>query len=134
MKKCTPSFPSARLNKGYAFNLLCLLFVAGIVYPLGCSRSQYRASADKKSYSLIASRLVDPRWTLPTRTVEPVQQSRLGLPANLDCAPKPPDDHGPSGFDRTSPSDSAHFQFCIRCHCSHFAFGRWHWNHEYNAG
>jgi outer membrane protein TolC len=59
---------------------------------LGCTRSQYRASADKKSYSLIASRLVDARWMLPTRTVEPVSQSRMGLPSNLDCSPKPPDD------------------------------------------
>lgn len=29
---------------------------------------------------------------LPARTVEPVSQSRLGLPSNLDCSPKPPDD------------------------------------------
>ena len=62
------------------------------VSTLGCTRSQYRASADKKSYSLIASRLVDPRWMLPTRTVEPDSQSRLGLASNLDCSPKPPDD------------------------------------------
>lgn len=29
---------------------------------------------------------------LPTRTVEPDSQSRLGLASNLDCSPKPPDD------------------------------------------
>lgn len=108
MKKCTSSFvsstakspsaSSARVthaprNERFArANILCLLFFACVVFLSGCSRSQYRASADKKSYSLIASRIVDPRWTLPTRTVEPVQQSRLGLPSNLDCAPKPPDD------------------------------------------
>lgn len=79
-------------ERSAAANLFCWLLITCVVSLLGCSRSQYRASADKKSYSLIASRLVDPRWTLPTRTVEPVQQSRLGLPANLDCAPKPPDD------------------------------------------
>ena len=72
---------------------LCLLFLAGYAFEiLGCTRSQYRASADKKSYSLIASRIVDPRWSLPNRTVEPRQQSRMGLPADLDCSPKPPDD------------------------------------------
>ncbi len=71
----------------------CLLLLTALVIAFsGCTRSQYRAAADKKSYSLIASRLTDPRWLLPTRTVEPIQQSRLGLPSNLDCSPKPPDD------------------------------------------
>lgn len=71
----------------------CLLLSLGFVLALsGCTRSQYRASADKKSYSLIASRLVDLRWSLPTRTVEPRPQSRMGLPSDLDCSPKPPDD------------------------------------------
>jgi len=93
MKKCTPSFNSATTTQRFdSAKLLCLLLVACVAFLCSCSRSQYRASADKKSYSLIASRLVDPRWTLPTRTVEPVQQSRLGLASNLDCAPKPPDD------------------------------------------
>jgi outer membrane protein TolC len=70
-----------------------LLLVVGFQISLtGCTRSQYRASADKRSYSLIASRLVDPRWNLPQRIVEPNAQSRLGLPSNLDCSPKPPDD------------------------------------------
>ena len=88
------------------FSLLMVVFIA--TTACGCTRSQYRAAADKKSYSLIASRLVDPRWTLPTRTVEPVSQSRLGLPSNLDCSPKPPDDpaaaplmHFPDGHRNT---------------------------------
>ena len=71
----------------------CLLLLAAFVIACnGCTRSQYRASADKKSYSLIASRLTDPRWLLPIRTVEPMPQSRMGLPSDLDCSPKPPDD------------------------------------------
>jgi outer membrane protein TolC len=84
--------------------LLACLFIA----MLGCTRSQYRASADKKSYSLIASRIVDPRWDLPNRGVEPKQQSRMGLPSDLDCSPKPPDDpaaaplmHFPDGHRNT---------------------------------
>ncbi len=87
----------------------CLLLLAGfLIAILGCTRSQYRAAADKKSYSLIASRLVDPRWSLPTRTVEPKQQSRMGLTSDLDCSPKPPDDpaaaplmHFPDGHRNT---------------------------------
>ncbi len=87
----------------------CTLLLAISSFPVcGCSRSQYRASADKKSYSLIASRIVDPRWNLPDRTVEPKPQSRLGLPSDLDCSPKPPDDpaaaplmHFPDGHRNT---------------------------------
>jgi outer membrane protein TolC len=74
------------------FSFLLLLVVGFQISLTGCTRSQYRASADKRSYSLIASRLVDPRWNLPQRIVEPNAQSRLGLPSNLDCSPKPPDD------------------------------------------
>ncbi len=58
----------------------------------GCSRSHYRQSADRSSYQLIRSRLIDPRWRLPTRPVEPRSQSRMALTSNLDCSPKPPDD------------------------------------------
>jgi outer membrane protein TolC len=70
----------------------CLMFVAVLVLQPGCTRSQYRAAADKRSYALIASRFVDARWVLPQRAVEPNSKSRMGLPSNLDCSPKPPDD------------------------------------------
>ncbi len=59
---------------------------------MGCSRSRYRAAADGKSYALIRSRIFDPRWDLPARRVEPAAPSRMGLPSDLDCSPKPPDD------------------------------------------
>ena len=91
--KLAPSFKSARsICQNVSTSIYCLLFFLALAFLPSCSRSQYRASADKKSYSLIASRLVDARWTLPTRNVEPLQQSRLGLSSDLDCAPKPPDD------------------------------------------
>ena len=91
--KLAPSLKSARsICQNLPTSIYCLLFILALAFLPSCSRSQYRASADKKSYSLIASRLVDARWTLPTRNVEPLQQSRLGLSSDLDCAPKPPDD------------------------------------------
>ncbi len=99
--------PESNNQLGHLSICLAMLAIAAAT-ACGCTRSQYRAAADKKSYSLIASRLVDPRWTLPTRTVEPVSQSRLGLPSNLDCSPKPPDDpaaaplmHFPDGHRNT---------------------------------
>ncbi len=87
----------------------CMLLLSGLTFAIsGCTRSQYRAAADNKSYSLIASRIVDPRWDLPNRTVEPRQQSRMGLSSDLDCSPKPPDDpavvplmHFPDGHRNT---------------------------------
>lgn len=79
------------INDGRPSKFLRLTVCVALVVS-GCTRSQYRAAADKKSYSLIASRLVDPRWTLPTRKVEPRPQSRMGLTSDLDCSPKPPDD------------------------------------------
>jgi hypothetical protein len=69
-----------------------LTLAAVLALQTGCTRSQYRAAADKRSYSLIASRFVDPRWIIPHRAVEPNSKSRMGLPSNLDCSPKPPDD------------------------------------------
>ncbi len=70
---------------GLALMLLCLQLNA-------CTRSKYRKAADKQSTQLIASRNTDYRWMLPPRPVEPAPQSRMSIPANLDCAPKPPDD------------------------------------------
>ncbi len=96
-------------QKRILYPCFCLLLSAVFSLAiLGCTRSQYRAAADKKSYSLIASRLVDPRWSLPSRTVEPLHQSRLELPSDLDCSPKPRDDpaaaplmHFPDGHRNT---------------------------------
>lgn len=57
-----------------------------------CSRSRYTQWADAQAYKLVNSRLTDPRWSLPARTVEPARASRMELVADLDCAPKPADD------------------------------------------
>jgi outer membrane protein TolC len=71
--------------------ILLMLSIATL-FSLGCSRSKYRKAADQQSLQLISSRNTDHRWALPLRPVEPASESRLSLPANLDCAPKPPDD------------------------------------------
>ena len=76
-------------KRKYAIFMIALLFFSGLV---SCSRSHYRQKADHQSYSLIASRLFDPRWKMPDRAVEPESISRLNIPSDLDCSPKPPDD------------------------------------------
>ena len=58
----------------------------------GCSRSRYRQAADSEAYGLITSRQSDPRWMLPSRSVEPNRDSRMYLANEQDCGPKPPDD------------------------------------------
>ena len=78
---------SARMHK------VPLLLLAILSLPLSaCTRSKYRAAADRQSVQLISSRNTDYRWSLPSRPVEPAPDSRMSIPANLDCAPKPPDD------------------------------------------
>ncbi len=69
-----------------------LLLAIPSLHLTACSRSKYRAAADRQSVQLISSRNTDYRWSLPSRPVEPAPDSRMSIPANLDCAPKPPDD------------------------------------------
>ncbi|MFO0382292.1 MAG: hypothetical protein ACK506_11390, partial [Pirellula sp.] len=84
------------------------VMVIVVFLTLGCSRAKYRAAADRQSNGLIRSRLTDPRWELPRRSVEPTSSSRMSVDANLDCPPKPPDDPAakplmdcPDGHDNT---------------------------------
>ncbi len=67
---------------------IALISVVLLCSGVGCTRSKYRPAADKRSYELIASRLRDPRWMLPSRALNPRNASAHGLPSNLDCAPK----------------------------------------------
>ncbi len=69
-----------------------LLAAVTLVGQIGCTRSHYRRSADLESYGLVESRQTDPRWDVPSRTVEPAANSRMYVGAHLDCAPKPQDD------------------------------------------
>lgn len=78
---------SARMHK---VTLLLLAILS--LHLSACTRSKYRAAADRQSVQLISSRNTDYRWSMPSRPVEPAPDSRMSIPANLDCAPKPPDD------------------------------------------
>ncbi len=68
--------------------LLALLPAAG----LGCSRTAYRHKADNDVYALQGERLIDPRWRIPWRPVEPDPRSRMRDVSNPDREPFSPDD------------------------------------------
>ena len=76
-------------------------FVTGLMIFLvasGCTRLDYRRSADAESYCLIDSRQSDPRWDVPDRAVEPQLHSRLYMANEQDCGPKPQDDPAASCY------------------------------------
>lgn len=77
-------------------------WVTGLLMVLlglsGCTRLDYRKSADAESYCLIESRQSDPRWEVPNRGVEPRSHSRMYMAAEQDCGPKPLDDPAASCY------------------------------------
>lgn len=67
--------------------------LAAVVFlVLGCSPASYRQRADRQTYRILRERMVDPRWVLPDRPVEPAPESRIALIENPDRGPMPPDD------------------------------------------
>lgn len=66
--------------------LLLLLLAAG------CTRAQYRESADAEAYCILNERIVDPAYDVGRTLLEPSLESRLADPFDPDAPPKPPDD------------------------------------------
>lgn len=99
------------VNSAWSVRLAACACVAGLIvvsFTSGCSRSKYRARADKEAYCLVESRQLDPLWDLPPQTVEPQPISRMRVAAALECAPQPIDDSAahqlmlrPDGFDNS---------------------------------
>jgi outer membrane protein TolC len=58
----------------------------------GCTRAQYRQSADAETYCIIDERIVDPAYEVGRTQLEPEPFSRLADPYDPDFPPKPPDD------------------------------------------
>jgi outer membrane protein TolC len=69
-----------------------------LVALLGCSRIDYRLAADRDSYGLLASRELDPRWTIPRRSVEAKPDSRFADPNCPDQSLMPQDDPAANVF------------------------------------
>ena len=73
---------------------VCLLAAAGLAigFAPGCSRAYYRQKADRETYGAICERVNDPRWKLPSVSIEPSERSRNFDPFDPDHPPIPPDD------------------------------------------
>jgi outer membrane protein TolC len=71
---------------GCARLTLLLLLLAG------CTRAQYRQSADSETYCIIDERIVDPTYEVGRTELEPAPYSRLADSYDPDFPPKPPDD------------------------------------------
>lgn len=64
----------------------------------GCTRAQYRQSADAETYCIIDERIVDPTYSVGRTRLEPETFSRLSDPFDPDAPPKPPDDPAAAGW------------------------------------
>ncbi|HMO15335.1 MAG TPA: TolC family protein [Pirellulaceae bacterium] len=92
------------MSKRTDANSIAVLILITLVAS-GCSRSWYRQRADRDAACLIQSRLDDPLWDVPRRTVEPDHRSRMSIVTDPDCGGRPRDDpsaerwmHRPYGF------------------------------------
>ena len=78
------------------------IFVALAISMIGCSRTYFRAAADRDVYNIEREREVDPRWRLPARPVEADVRSRIGDPFDPDREPVPLDDGAARLFQATN--------------------------------
>src|SRR5689334_16510466 len=63
-----------------------------LISPMGCTRFDYHAAADRDVYGIERERQFDLRWRLPDRPVEADPRSRMRDPWDPDHEPIPPDD------------------------------------------
>ncbi len=64
----------------------------GVIALAGCTRTQYRISADKEVAGLVAEKSSDPRWAYPGWTIDMDPRSRFFDPTDPDHPPMPEDD------------------------------------------
>lgn len=58
----------------------------------GCTRTEYRQSADKQTYQILKEKSQDPRWRIPRMDITPDPTSRFYDVNDPDTPPLPPDD------------------------------------------
>ncbi|MCH2598727.1 MAG: TolC family protein [Pirellulales bacterium] len=58
----------------------------------GCTRTEYRQSADKQTYQILKAKSQDPRWRIPRMDITPDPTSRFYDVNDPDTPPLPPDD------------------------------------------
>ncbi|MFN9881654.1 MAG: hypothetical protein ACK557_24545, partial [Planctomycetota bacterium] len=95
--KPIPASRRERVAPGRVLLGLCLVTFS-VVTCGGCSRVDYRLAADRDSYGLLASRELDPRWTIPRRSLEAEPDSRFADPNCPDQSLMPQDDPAANVF------------------------------------
>lgn len=75
------------LPRRFLYSLALLLAAAA-----GCTRTHYREHADRDAYGIEYERLLDPRWNVPLRPVEPDARARYRDVHDPDASPTPLDD------------------------------------------
>ncbi len=75
-----------------------VLLLGGVMLCSGCSRSFWRMNADNDTYSMMADKFTDPRWSLPRVDIKPDPRSRFFDGDNPDFAPLPPDDEAAHAY------------------------------------
>ena len=63
-----------------------------IALAASCTPAHYRRRADRETYQAIEERLDDPRWAVPSVSIQPHPESRLADHFDPDYPPIPPDD------------------------------------------
>jgi outer membrane protein TolC len=72
--------------------VVLVLGFASLLGSAGCTRFAYHAKADRDVYAIEQERLIDPRWQVPLRPVEPSPLARYRDPYHPDREPFTPDD------------------------------------------
>ncbi len=118
------SVAHANATNGFASRIVMCLSLM-VVTSLGCRREFYRLRADQDAYALTQKRLIDPRWNLPARCVEPDAQSRLADPTYPDAIPIPPDDPAARTFQVTAGRPKEFHDWCERDWLNSIEYEHW---------
>ena len=82
------------------------LSLMALLCVIGCTRTEYRESADQQAYQILKEKSQDPRWRIPKMDITPDPASRFYDVHDLDMPPLPPDDPAASKALKFSSSSS----------------------------
>ena len=74
------------------------LSLMALLCVIGCTRTEYRESADQQAYQILKEKSQDPRWRIPKMDITPDPASRFYDVHDLDMPPLPPDDPAASKY------------------------------------
>ncbi len=83
------------LNRSSYRISLCIVVFLSVA---GCTRTEYRQTADQQTYQILKEKSQDPRWRMPRMDITPDPMSRFYDIHDLDTPPLPPDDPAASEY------------------------------------